>query len=46
MLQNVEAYFKNKIMNYEEQDRKAGRDVKDGDYVDVVLFNEYDEYPV
>ena len=26
----VETYFKNKIMNYEEQDRKAGRDL-DGD---------------
>ena len=31
----VETYFKKKIMNYEEQDRKAGRDVEDGDYVDV-----------
>ena len=31
----VETYFKNKIMNYEEQDKKAGRDVEDGDYVDV-----------
>ena len=31
----VETYFKNKIMNYIEQDKKAGRDVEDGDYVDV-----------
>ena len=31
----VETYFKNKIMNYEEQDRKTGRYVEDGDYVDV-----------
>jgi hypothetical protein len=31
----VETYFKNKIMNYEEQDKKAGRNVEDGDYVDV-----------
>lgn len=31
----VETYFKNKFMNYEEQDKKAGRDVEDGDYVDV-----------
>ena len=33
----VETYFKNKIMNYEEHDKKAGRDVEDedGGYVDV-----------
>ena len=31
----VETYFKNKIMNYEEQDKNAGRDVEDGNYVDV-----------
>ena len=31
----VETYFKNEIMNYEEQDKKAGRDVEDVDYVDV-----------
>lgn len=31
----VETYFKNKIMNYEEQDKKAGRDVEGNDYVDV-----------
>ena len=31
----VETYFKNNIMNYEEQDKKAGRDVEDWGYVDV-----------
>ena len=31
----VETYFKNKHVNYEEQDKKAGRDVEDGDYVNV-----------
>ena len=31
----VETYFKNKNMNYEEQDKKAGRDVEDVGYVDV-----------
>ena len=34
----VETYFKNKIMNYEEHDKKTGRDVEDGDYVDVELL--------
>ena len=31
----VETYFKNKIMNYEEQDKKSNRPIDDGDYVDV-----------
>eukprot|EP00438_Fugacium_kawagutii_P019097 Skav234725 [mRNA] locus=scaffold634:457313:460261:+ [translate_table: standard] len=30
----VKTYFKNKVINYVEQDERAGRDVKDGDYVD------------
>ena len=30
----VETYFRNEIMNYEEQDKKAGRDVEDGNYVE------------
>ena len=31
----VEQYFERKVLNYIEQDKKAGRDVEDGDYVDV-----------
>ena len=43
----VETYFKNEIMNYEEQDKKAGRDVEDVDYVyRCWVFDEPDEYPV
>ena len=42
----VEQYFERKVLNYIEQDKKAGRDVDDGDYVDVDFFCEPDEYPV
>ena len=31
----VEQYFERKVLNYIEQDKKAGRNVEDGDYVDV-----------
>ena len=31
----VETYFKNKVMNYKEQDKTAGRVIDNGDYVDV-----------
>ena len=31
----VETYFKNKIMNYEEQDKKAGKRCRRWGYVDV-----------
>ena len=34
----VETVFRNEIMNNEEQDKKAGRDVEDGNYVDVDLL--------
>ena len=31
----VETYFKNKVMSYIEQDERAGRNVNDGEFVDV-----------